>query len=159
MSPLEWFTLVLVLITAYNAWQTHRMVREMRDSRVAAHRPRIIPVIEYDEAKRGFIWIENLGPGAALDIDVTLTFEPRSRPFRLRCNLLRAGDRRNWNPSSSHEGEKLRQEYHPDAQLPNDTDIRLDGSCRDTLGQVWLINERITVLGKWEMLPKQDDHG
>lgn len=135
---------------------TQRMVEEMRKERVDAQRPRVVPRIEYNEVRQGIIWIENLGPGSAFSIDMTLTFEPRAARFRIQRALLRPGDRRFWNPGHSGEEEGRPQPYHADAASlpPHDTHIHLEGTCSDSLGQSHRVDERIPVLTSWEMLPR-----
>jgi len=142
--------LVLVVITAYYAWQTYRMVSEMQRARLAGIEPRLVPVVEYDHPVGGTIYVENIGLGAAFDLDLTLTFEPNGTTFRLRRYLLRPGARRFWNPAHTGQQENLPQVYHPDAHLPNHTHIHVTGSFRDLLGRRHAIDERTPVENRWE---------
>lgn len=142
----------LVIITAYYAYQTRVMVGEMREARLAALRPRLVPVVEYDSVRRGTVYVENIGAGPALNVEIVLTFEPNGTSFTLSRYLLRSGDRRFWNPAHAGDQESTPQEYHPDAQLPHHTNVHLTGWCDDLRGRRHEVNERTIVLNKWEML-------
>lgn len=65
-------TAVLIVITAYYAWQTRRAVVEMQRARQLSVRPKLVIAIEMPDPTIGRIAIKNVGAGAALDVDVTL---------------------------------------------------------------------------------------
>ena len=65
-------SLILVGITAWYAWQTHKTVVEMRESRRSAVEPHIRLDFEL-LGSCGVAKIENLGPGPALDVRARVT--------------------------------------------------------------------------------------
>ncbi len=62
---------VLVLITAYYAWQTRQTVDELKRARGVAVLPKLAISIRTLSAGIGWIRITNVGPGPALDISAT----------------------------------------------------------------------------------------
>jgi hypothetical protein len=79
MSALEILTGALALITAYYAWQTHRIVREMRATRAAQVLPHLVTRIRHYPGGGGVLRILNAGLGPALNVDVVITLEPENR--------------------------------------------------------------------------------
>jgi len=70
-------TFALVLITGYYAWQNRNMVNEMRLAREASARPHLALCFEPLGPMNVMVGLINLGPGAALSIDLTIEFHPR----------------------------------------------------------------------------------
>lgn len=153
MAPLDWLTLGLVLITGYYAWQTHRTVAEMRDARLAAIRPHLVPVFKYDEPGLGVgaINIENLGQGSALDIDVTLSLEPDGMRTRWQGAILRSGERRLWSPTTEGGPGRARHPVRP-AAFSERTHVRIVGRCRDIAGKVHTFDERVPLRDDWQIV-------
>ena len=83
-------TLILVGITGYYAWQTHRMVEEMTASRLGQLRPILVPRITIHPLfpHLGRYGVENVGPAVGLGIDVTLRFEPGDMRWTLQTMAL-----------------------------------------------------------------------
>jgi heme/copper-type cytochrome/quinol oxidase subunit 2 len=70
-------TAVLVMVTAYYAWQTYRMVVEMRQDRRQRETPKVVLDLRSEGAAFAPPSVCNIGLGPALDVDVTMTFVPR----------------------------------------------------------------------------------
>src|SRR5467141_3361899 len=85
----ELLTLGLVAITAYYAWQTRRMVGEMRKAREMQVSPRLVltlgPRVPGAGSSGDYLYVENVGPGIALEVDIEIALEP---PAPLRWRLL-----------------------------------------------------------------------
>jgi uncharacterized membrane protein YfcA len=81
-------TAVLVLVTAYYAWQTRRTVIEMKRARATAVLPRVAVKVHTLAGGIGWIRVVNVGPGPALDLDATLTFQPDGWDTRWRAHVL-----------------------------------------------------------------------
>src|SRR5262245_55343061 len=104
------------------------MVNEMRSEREARTRPRLVPLFEYDanvSSHGGRFYVENLGKGAALNVDVTLKLEPSGTSSRWVSPILRPGERRKaFNP--------LRQDFEwTDLQVKDKWAVTLKGRCED----------------------------
>jgi hypothetical protein len=92
LDAIETLTALLVLITAFYAWQNRRMAVEMRRSREALIRPKLAVDIHMIAPMYGVARVTNVGQGPAQDIDVKLAF-----------NLHRARRRR----GSSGRGSRI----------------------------------------------------
>jgi hypothetical protein len=66
---------VLVVVTAYYAWQTHKMAREMRQARLLSLLPKLVLDIEMVGPRHGNIVVQNVGPGPAIDADLVIVFD------------------------------------------------------------------------------------
>ena len=75
MTPTEWLTLALVLITAYYAWQTRKTVKTMNDTNEANNRP-VVSVALTNDSPQGITVINldilNSGNGLARNIKFTV---------------------------------------------------------------------------------------
>lgn len=67
---------VLVLVTAFYAFQTQRMVAEMALARAEQVRPRVVLDVEKLGGGNVFLRVCNAGVGSALGVDVRLSAEP-----------------------------------------------------------------------------------
>jgi hypothetical protein len=143
-------TLALVLVTSYYAVQNHRMVLEMRRTRNAAVLPKL--ALEFHRLGPAAMTVEirNVGPGAALDLDVRVVFEPRegdqAEPeFRWRRNILSPGEQADF----MHPGE-LNDSINT---LPATyRAIRLVGSMKDATGATHEVDEAFENLAEWREL-------
>jgi hypothetical protein len=70
---------VLVLVTAYYAWQTHEMAGEMKQARLLSLAPYVRLDIRMLAPGYGVPVARNVGTGPAIDCDLHLHFR-RSRP-------------------------------------------------------------------------------
>jgi hypothetical protein len=80
MDPTSLLTIILIVITAYYAWQTHKTVKEMQLGRKMA----MVPVLKldvsfYDSVWDGFgfssnygVWIQNVGNSPAFETTVEI---------------------------------------------------------------------------------------
>jgi len=76
MSATEVLTGVLVLVTAYYAWQNQRMVGEMRRSRELSVLPKLAVDLRLQGPTFAQVQVLNVGPGPALAVDLRIAFEP-----------------------------------------------------------------------------------
>ena len=88
----EILTGALVLITAYYAWQNFRMVQEMRAARAAAIQPRLVPTVAHLPAGHANLRVINVGPGAALDVDIHLNLDPNSPDIHYTTSVIPTGE-------------------------------------------------------------------
>lgn len=87
-------TLVLVVVTAYYAWQTQRTVQEMRRARSAAVLPRLAVSVKALGAGVGWPEVANIGPGPAIDAEVRLSFQPAGPQVLWRAHVVASGESR-----------------------------------------------------------------
>lgn len=146
-------TLALVGVTIYYAIQNRRMVAEMREARNAG----ILPKLGLEFHRLGptamTVAIRNVGPGAALDVDIRARFEPvestREAPeFRWRRNILGPGEQYDFLPPGdlSDNLNTLTAAYQA---------VRLEGSMRDAAGTTHVVDEAFDDLPEWRSVLHQ----
>ncbi len=142
---------MLVGITSYYAQQARRYVLEMRKDRRARIAPHLVAIYVADEnfPSQGRIYVLNVGPGSALEIDVVLSLEPRGMPTRFRCPVIQPAERRVWMPSlDALNPTRQPTPFFPNAQ-PDRTHVRLLGRCRDTSGRWHRVDEQTPLRDEW----------
>lgn len=156
MTAVEWAsvasafaTVVLVIVTGYYAYQNYRMVQEMRTSRSAEVRPKLVPAMDYWEAATAFARIVNVGRGPALDVDVQLVYEPGGTPRRYCNPVLLSGEVEIFWGTGGAEAENR---VDMDEIVSLHSHLRLSGSCKDVLGTSIPIEERIELRETWRLL-------
>jgi heme/copper-type cytochrome/quinol oxidase subunit 2 len=126
--------LLLVLITAYYAWQTRATVKEMREARGTQVLPKLIPTFEIAGPVVMFPRVVNIGPGSATEIDCKLKLEPGGPEWPWRWSLLAPGDGQSFTPRGNHPDgtpfepytEQIKKHY---------THLSLSGSYKDATGR------------------------
>jgi hypothetical protein len=139
-------TAVLVGITGYYAWQTNRMVKEMRRARGAQILPRIVPNLQLLGGGNAFLRIDNVGPGPALKVDVEFWLEPNGDHRRWRAPLIPSGDGQSFDPAPGEAGNEKLLLDNMTAQY---SELRVTGACFDALGQPHAIDERLEIRHFW----------
>jgi hypothetical protein len=139
---------VLVLVTAYYAWQTRQMAKEMRSARLLSLLPKLVLDIKMIGPTYGDVLVRNVGPGPAIDADLTLTFEESE-----------AGEReeREWlahviAPGEDHEFLPAQGIGSMDELVAKHPTIALTGTIRDALNQTHSVDERIDLAEAWVRL-------
>lgn len=152
-SAIAILTLALVLITGYYAWQNRNMVNEMRLAREASARPHLALCFEPLGPMNVMVGLINLGPGAALSIDLTIVFHSREgsdfsgQSRRWRGELLAPGAQRDFFLPDSAGGMMSIQ------QLAAAVDrIAMTGTMLDVLGVEHPISGEIGALDEWDEL-------
>jgi hypothetical protein len=145
-------TFVLVLVTAYYAWQNHQMVKEMRESRRLGVRPSFGVDLRFLGAGFGVVSVGNFGLGAAFDVDIELRFEP--------LDAARAPEVRRWRKGIVAPREEHRFYAHDDsgdvigidALVERVRCIRILGTATDGLGNPVAVDDRLQDLAElWEL--------
>jgi hypothetical protein len=144
---------VLVLVTAYYAWQTREMAKEMRSARLLSLLPKLVLHVKMIGPTFGDVVVRNVGPGAAIDADLALTFEGSEAAER---------EERRWlahviAPGEDHEflpGNEIRSMDDLVAKHPT---IALEGKIRDAFGQTHVVDERIDVAEFWGRLENANE--
>ncbi len=165
-AVLALFTLALVVVTGRYAEQTRLMVGEMRESRKEARRsreqsvlPKLALSLEYRGPTFALIVVKNVGPGAALDADIELAFEPREgssyerdgRPWR--TNLIGPGEE-HWFFPPRPGGETL----YVEGLAAGFERITLNGTVRDALAVEHRVDEHFDDLPGFYELNKGAYH-
>lgn len=142
--PIVLLTAALVLVTGYYAWQNRKMAIEMRHARMASVLPKVVPSYEGYGGAVGFPRVVNVGPGAALDVDVTLSFQPgEGEARRWRVALLTPGEFREFTlPRELMDTNDLTSRYRA---------MKLIGQCRDALGEAHTIDEEFDLAEWWQL--------
>lgn len=136
----------LVLVTAYYAWQNHRMVKEMRAARAAQLLPKMLVMIHHRPAGHGFLRVVNAGPGPAIDVTLQLELEPRGPAREWSSKVVAPAESHDFIPSPKEEPNGL---LHLDALTERYSHVRLLGTCRDALGGQHEIDERFEMREYW----------
>ena len=144
-------------ITGFYAYQNYRMANEMRAAREVSVLPKLSLHLGMVAPTLGFIYLSNVGPGAALDIDISVVFVPRrgaSEPTvtrRWSATVMAPGETHHFFPErrtetqAAGEGETLRIE----ALVETYAEVRLDGSYRDALGKAHAADDTLGDLSEW----------
>lgn len=146
-------TTALVAVTVFYAWQNRRMVGEMKKARDAALLPKLSLNLHALGPNIFDLAIKNVGPGAALDIDVRTEWVPideSATPLgsRWRSNVLSPGEQVELFPPGEQSGEQgwLPERYG---------EIRLVGAMSDAVGNRHQVNERFAGLPEWGRLVEE----
>jgi hypothetical protein len=139
---------VLVLVTTYYAWQTRQMANEMRSARLLSLLPKLALDIKMIGPTYGDVVVRNVGPGTAIDADLTLTFEgseaAEREERRWLAHVIAPGEDHEFLPGDGIGGMDGLVAKHPT--------IALAGTIRDALGQTHAVDERIDVAEAWGRL-------
>ncbi len=140
---------VLVVVTAYYAWQSRQMVAEMRFARRLSLLPRLVLDVSMVGPTYGDVAVRNIGSGPALDADLTLVFEPGASGNR---------DERRWlahvvAPGEGHEFLPRQEISSMDDLAREHPAIALTGTMKDLFGEAHEISERINIADAWARVP------
>ena len=143
-------TAVLVLITAYYAWQNQRMVGEMRRSRELSILPKLAVDLRLQGPTFARVQLLNVGPGPALAVDLRIAFEPSAGGRREReerpwqANVVVPGDGPAFDPPDAAVMDAFAVDY---------AQVRVIGSMQSATGKRYDVNEVLDDLaGRWERL-------
>jgi hypothetical protein len=144
---------VLVLVTAYYAWQTREMAKEMRSARLLSMLPKLVLDVKMIGPTFGDVVVRNVGPGAAIDADLTLTFEGSESAEREErqwlAHVIAPGENHEFLPAHGIGGMDDLVAKHPT--------IALEGKIRDAFGQTHVVDERIDVAEFWGRLENANE--
>lgn len=140
-------TAALVAVTIYYAIQNRAMVKEMKHARDAA----LLPKLALDFHRLGptamTLAIRNVGPGAAIDVDVRAVWDPVAdgaapeQPWRR--NILAPGEQADFMPP----GETINDNINT---LPATyRRVRLLGTMKDAAGNRHKVEECFDDLAEW----------
>jgi hypothetical protein len=124
-------TVVLVRITRAYARESKRMADEMVAGRKAATTPRLALRMRRPRAGDSgspLPFLQNIGPGDALDISVDLSYEPDLFSWSKRWHLLRPGEEVNVTPFGSDFANRNIGHF------PSGAVLRMVASCADPHG-------------------------
>lgn len=143
-------TAVLVLVTTFYAFQNWRMVNEMRRSRETGILPKLAVRFHRLGPATVSTEISNVGPGAAIHVEVELTYVAlgegvTSVTQRLRYPLLVSGESFDLFPPGELNGNL---NAIPEAFRS----IALKGSMTDAAGLSHRVDEEFTDLAEWREL-------
>lgn len=151
---------VLVVVTAYYAYQTHLTVEEMKAGRSAQVFPHLIPTMKLLGGGGGLLRVTNAGPGPALDVDVRLLLEPGVNERRWQTPVVAPGEQHEFVPAPDEEPNDL---LGLDALTAKYSAYRLRGTYKDALGANHAIDESLDLRDFWETTKaaqhlQPDDH-
>lgn len=142
-------TAVLVIVTGYYAVQTRRTVDEMHRARTASLRPHFSIGFEHLGARKAFVQVTNVGPGAARNVHLTIDFGPGSAVTAWQTPLLAAGASERFKaPGAEHSMDTISEMYER---------IDLGGTCTDAEGTSIDITDSINVREHWAVLTASDN--
>lgn len=149
---------VLVVITGYYAWQNRKMAQEMAAARRISVFPKL--VLEWTMASPvlGFPTLKNVGPGAALDVDITISFEALGEggPAESRkwtASVVVPGEERQFLPPSASGGGMMDTEALARAY----SRVILTGHYRDALGEPQAADDVLPDIAEWRAISKAAD--
>lgn len=137
----------LVLITAYYAIQNRGMVREMQRARRATVLPKLALEFHRLGPTAMTLAIRNVGPGAALAVDVRIVWESitggDTPETRWRRNVLAPGEQADFMPPGPGINDNL------NALPARYQAVRLIGTCTDAAGTTHAVSEAFEDLPGW----------
>lgn len=124
---------VLVLVTAWYAFQTKQMAAEMAFARAEQVRPHLTLDVDKLGAGNVMLRVTNAGIGAALDIDVSLTAEPGNLSILYKAPLLVPGEGQSFlvRDTAGKTETDLKRLVHNRKYYR----VNLTGDCHDALGR------------------------
>lgn len=146
-------SVVLVIVTAVYAFFTWLMVSELRATRTLSVRPRLALSIQMVGPLHGFLAVTNVGPGTALDADVTPGFEPVGEQRAWRALLLSPGDRTEIELPAFEEGKSP---FEISAAASAGAEVRMTGTVRNVYGVAEAVDERISIAEWWNVVEAAD---
>jgi hypothetical protein len=140
-------TLALIGVTGYYAVQNRRMVKEMIRTRELSILPKLALDLHRLAAPVVTVAVKNVGPGAALNVDVRLIYDPREATSkaverRWRHNVLVSGATYDFLPPGDLNA-------NIDGLPATYRQIRLIGSMRDAAGKLHIVDESFADLPEW----------
>jgi hypothetical protein len=134
-------TAALVVTTAIYSYFTWRMAKEMQETRVQALRPRLGLLVRPYGPTGGFLALRSLGPGTALDVSVTLRFEPSGEARDWRTPVFPPGDEAEFFFPDTESGQA------PDFTMLEEHGVvaTVTGSVLDVAGKSHQVDERLDV--------------
>jgi hypothetical protein len=156
MSATEVLTAVLVLVTGFYAWQNRRMAQEMAAARRVAVMPKLALEWTMVSPVLGFPTVKNVGPGPALDVDISVHFEPLSEQNdedvrRWTASVIVPGEEKQFLPTGGEGGGMMDTE----ALARTYSRIRLRGSYRDALGEAQIADDVLADIAEWRQISKE----
>jgi hypothetical protein len=146
---------VLVAVTAYYAWQNRQMVREMAASREVAILPKLVLDFAMLGPTVGAVKVSNVGPGPALDVDISISFEPvdvekhETIIRRWTTSVMASGESREFLPTKpGGTAEAL----HMPELASTYAAVRLSGHLLDAVGRPHQAEDVIDDIATWRHL-------
>lgn len=140
-------TAALVLVTIYYAVQNRRMVAEMRRARGLAILPKLALDFHRLAPTAVTLAIKNVGPGAALDVDIKVIWEPLTAgdcaENRWRRNVLAPEEQVDFLPPGTDLNGNI------DSLPAKYRRVRLMGTMLDAAGEKHDVNEVFDELPEW----------
>ena len=135
-------TAALVLVTAYYAYQTRETVKELRGARAASIMPKLAMNLDYVGGAVFFVVLGNTGTGPALEVDLTMSYEPEGPRIRWTSPLMSVGERARFlGPEEIHLMTELIDKYER---------VVLTGSCLDALGGTCDVRQTLVFREHWD---------
>jgi hypothetical protein len=142
----------LFIATVVYAYFTWGMSKEMRETRRLSIRPRLALAVDPLSTFQGLLSVQNLGPGAACDVELRLTFEPHSATREWAAPFLLSGEKAQFK-ALGRDGEK---EYKLETLAREGVVVRLDGSMRDVDGRNHEVADEVNIAEWWDMALHSD---
>jgi hypothetical protein len=139
--------LALVGVTAWYAWQTREMVREMRRARVLSLLPKLVLDVKMVGPTFGVIVVRNVGTGPALDAELTLVLEgdaPVREEREFQAHVIAQGEQHEFLPPDPVNSMDELVSRHPT--------VALVGGFRTAFDEEEVVRERIDIAEVWRSL-------
>lgn len=151
MDATEVLAAVLVLVTAYYAWQNRQMVKEMAAARSVSVMPKL--AIEWTMATPtlGIPTVKNVGPGPALDVDLAVRFVPlagkedKEDVRQWVASAMVPDEEKQFLPPQNEQGSMM----HTEALAATYASVVLTASYRDALGKEHSADDFLADIAEW----------
>jgi len=129
-------TIVLVIVNICCIWQNRQTIKEMEKARKAEFLPRIKATLHFAAPTFVNLKMQNVGKGAAVDIDALIKTQPESGTRKWRQPLMAPGECEFFFLPEKGEFEKLANKYDF---------IVIEGSYKDIFGEKHVLKEKIDL--------------
>lgn len=157
MAGMDWAVLVvsvaLVVATSIYAVFTWLMVSELRATRALSVRPRLGLSIRMVGPAAGYLGVTNVGPGTALDVDVTLRFDPVGEQRPWRALVMSPNERAEIALPTFEEGKS---QFEIGAAAGAGAEVHMTGTTRNVYGEAERVEERISIAEWWNVVSEAD---
>jgi predicted DNA-binding protein YlxM (UPF0122 family) len=157
MTPTEILTAVLVIITAYYAWQNRKMAAEMAATRKIAVLPKLAIDWTMVSPTVALPTITNVGPGPALDVAVAIEYVPlpgqenKRKVRQWTANLMAPGESKQFLPlEKDHSGSMQTKDLAETYAV-----VRLTGRLQDVLGNTYLADAALEDIAEWRKVSEE----
>jgi hypothetical protein len=149
---LLFLTAALVVATGVYSWFTRLMAREMKETRLFSFRPRLALDLKVIAPHSGVVVVRSLGPGPAVDVRVTVTYQPSGARKVFLAPVLVPGQSNDFFPIGASGAPALEL----DDLASQGVVVGLVGTMLDAYGDQHSVDETLVIAEWWDAVKQAD---